>query len=339
MTRPAAAVVLGLAPRTLAGWDLRWTQDRLPPTSRGRPAKRAPLVVRNEALAEIAEHGPHLGVPSLCRTFPDLGRREAEDLVARSKRLTARLGRLALHVLTWYQPGRVWAADFSKPPRPIDGTFAALFAVRDLASHCQLGWWPAPDESAKTAVAFFTELFCRYGPPLVLKCDNGSAFIAEALRDLLERWAIENLLSPARMPEYNGSCEAGNGSMETRTRARAARRGWSEWSADDCETARALANATARPWGFHRPTPDQAWAARTPITPDERAQFRARVARYALETRIDRGLALDLHLDRPTQASLDRCAIRRALVALGLLSIRRGRFPLPIHSRFSANIS
>ena len=172
----------------------------------------------------------------------------------------------------------------------------------------------------------------------MLKSDNGSAFIAEALQDLLAAKSIENLRSPSWTPEYNGSCEAGNGAMAARTRCLAARRGTGEWSADDCETARSLANAFVRPRGLHGLTPDEAWAARSPITPDERARFRMLVAQCERETRLDRGLPLDLHLTGSDQAAITRAAIRRALVALGLLSIRRGPIPLPVSSPLPARI-
>jgi len=42
---------------------------------------------------------------------------------------------------------------------------------------------------------------------LVLKCDNGSPLVAEAVRSLLERWGVVLLRSPAYCPAFNGSCE------------------------------------------------------------------------------------------------------------------------------------
>jgi len=85
-----------------------------------------------------------------------------------------------LHILHWRRPGTVWAIDFAEPPLSIEGSFDYLLAVRDLASGMQLLWLPVTDETARTAMAGLEALFRQHGPPLVLKSDNGSAFIAGA---------------------------------------------------------------------------------------------------------------------------------------------------------------
>src|SRR5271163_2251456 len=54
----------------------------------------------------------------------------------------------------------------------------------------QLHWLPAMDESAATAVAALGTLFRQHGAPLVLKSDNGSAFIAKETQRLLAKWHI-----------------------------------------------------------------------------------------------------------------------------------------------------
>jgi hypothetical protein len=70
-----------------------------------------------------------------------------------------------------------------------------------------------------------------HGVPLVLKSDNGSAFIAELFRGGLASCQVDILFSPGRMPSYNGSIEAGIGSLTSRTGQHAARRGWpGEWT-------------------------------------------------------------------------------------------------------------
>ena len=50
--------------------------------------------------------------------------------------------------------------------------------IRDLASHCQLAWRPVRGETADDVLPVLQELFALHGPPLVLKNDNGSAFLA-----------------------------------------------------------------------------------------------------------------------------------------------------------------
>ena len=69
-----------------------------------------------------------------------------------------------------------------------------------------------PDESADFVVGTLLILFLRFGPPLVLKADNGSAFDNDQVRGLLAAWGVTLLLSPVRRPQYNGSIEAANGS-------------------------------------------------------------------------------------------------------------------------------
>jgi hypothetical protein len=156
---------------------------------------------------------------------------------------------------------------------PIDGIFGHVLLVRDLSSDRQLLALPTRAESAFTAVQAFRELFRVYGAPLVLKADNGSAFIAQPFLDLLASFTVASLFSPPGTPEYNGSVEAGNGSLKTHARWEAWHRGRTIWTSDDLEAACLSANSFARPWGPAGPSPDQRWASRPPITPAERTRF------------------------------------------------------------------
>jgi hypothetical protein len=128
------------------------------------------------------------------------------------------------------------------------------------------------------------------------------------------------LFSPPRTPRYNGSCEAGIGSMKARTHHHSTGRGFpGEWTCDDAEAARRGANETARPWGVHGPTPAEAWAGRRRVEAAERAAFGEAVRRRALEARGAQGHPPDGRLDRTAEAAVNRVAIRDALVAGGLL--------------------
>jgi transposase InsO family protein len=231
-----------------------------------------------------------------------------------------------MHRLHWRRPGTVWAADFSEPRQPIDGVYPRLLAVRDLASGYQLLWLPVADESEETAVHGLQSLFQQYGAPLVLKSDNGSAFIGDSFAVLLRSFQVLQLFSPPRLPSYNGSCEAGIGSMKTRTHHQAARRGCpGEWTCDDAEAARLQANETARPWGHTAPTPEEAWTARQSIQPEERAAFVAEVFELEKEVRGEQGHPGEGLLDRTAQAAVDRIAIRRALVTASCLDFTSAR--------------
>lgn len=250
-----------------------------------------------------------------------MARREVGDLLHRYRRVWRQRHRRLLHILNWRRAGTVWAIDFAEAPLPIDGRLAYLLAVRDLASGTQLLWLPVADQTARTAGAGLEALFREHGAPLVLKSDNGSAFIAEDLAALLARWQVWHLRSPREWPEYNGACEAGIGSMKTRTHHEAARRGVPGlWSSDDTEAARLQANETALPWGEAGPTPDRVWRQRREIRTRQRTAFAAAVGRLeheALRAAEQAGAATG-------RQALRRAAIGQALVVQGLLEYRRG---------------
>ena len=52
----------------------------------------------------------------------------------------------------------------------------------------------------------------------------------------------------------------------------------------------AASAATARPWGYHGPTPDHAWARRRRLTAAERSRFAAVVRQMEWEERLSRGI-------------------------------------------------
>ena len=323
-----AACRLGLAPRTLRRWVAAWQRERLRTRDRGRPARRSDRRLRARALALIGLLGPRVGVPTLQALCPGMARREVADLLRRYRRAWKRRRRLLLRVLHWTRPGAVWAIDFAEPPLPVEGQFARLLAVRDLASGAQLLWLPVADESAQTACAALKMLFGQHGAPLVLKSDNGSAFIAVEFEALLTTWQVGQLFSPPRTPSYNGSCEAGIGSMKARTHHQAALAGRAgEWACDDVEAARLQANQTARPRGLRGLTPEEAWQGRRLISSEERAAFMETVGRLEREAREEQGFPLEVALDRTSQAAVNRVALRRALVAHGLLTITSGDMP------------
>jgi hypothetical protein len=180
------------------------------------------------------------------------------------------------------------------------------------------------DESAPTAVAALETLFREHGAPLVLKSDNGSAFIAKETQRLLDNWRIWHLRSPPEWPEYNGAFEAGIGSMKTRTHHESSRGGHSgEWTCDDVEAARLQANQTGRPMGLHGPTPQEAWDRRIRVTLRQRRSFAAAVRELEAKARREQGLPVGSLLNSAAQAAVWRIAIPRALAGCGFLEFRR----------------
>lgn len=320
---------LGIAPRTLCEWKRR--QEGLASAPwRGRPVTESSWVQRRAVLDVLDHTGPRLGLPSLRSLFPTLARRELIELQVAYRRNYRDTHRLSQERLRWSGPGRVWAVDHSEAPVTIDGIYPAILAVRDLASGCQLAWLPVPDMGAESTALVLATLFAEHGAPLVIKSDNGSAFRSEPLQHLLGQEGIVWLPSPVRTPRYNGSCEAGIGSMKVRTLFLAARGScFGTWGSDDLETARRQANALTRPEGHLGPTPDDLWRERTPIFEPERTEFRAAMRRH-YDTIAMRNESAELTTDATTNHYILRQAVRRALVELGLLSITRRSITLPI---------
>lgn len=334
----AVADGLACSTRSLRRWRDRWRRDRLQERPRGRPVAAIPRSVAHQVIAFLQLAGPELGVPTLQSYFWDVPRAALEDLKRRHAR---HLRRYSLsYVLTWTRPGAVWAADFSTPPAPIDGIYTRLFNVRDLASGQQIASLPVCDETAATAKAVLDVLLRWDGVPLVLKVDNGSAFREHELRDWARDNGIHLLHSPPRTPEYNGAVEAGTGAIKTRAFHHACRhdRPW-EWTCDDVEAARLQANETARPRGQRGPTPDQSWAAREPLRPDERQGFQRLYERLLEAERRDRGIPDGCALQHSQQAILDRLALARALVEAGFLLVRRRRVSPPNRRRRADRIT
>jgi len=335
-----AAQQLGLARGTLAFWAHRWHEDYLQARPLGRPCHRSQPQLRNQAVDFMRCAGPRVSAAAVQATFPELARREAENLRDRFRRLWKLDNARLIHVLHWHHPGAVWAMDHAEPPRAIDGRWPCLLAVRDLASGCQVAWLPVLDETAETTISALQWLFLEHGPPLVLKSDNGSGFIADAIRRFLNRWDVRPLFSPPYTPQYNGSVEAGNGALKTRTHDEAARQGRTgHWTADDAEAARCMANEMTYPQGPLGPTRQECLRTSPRISLETRAAFGRTVERGQILERLQQGYPLDTDLGHAAQAQIDRVAISCALVEHGYLSFTRRSITPSIKSQNSLRIS
>jgi transposase InsO family protein len=340
LTHHDVAKHLGVPRSTLAHWERRWRKDHLAEKPRGRACHRGDVAARNAAIHLMTFAGPRTGLPTLRAACPMLARGELQNLQRRFRRLWRRNHHRLLHVLHWHRPGAVWAMDHTEPPCTIDNRWPHILAVRDLASRMQLGWMPVASEGAQETCLALESLFRQHGPPLVLKSDNGSAFIDDDTHQLLDRWDVFPLFSPPRTPQYNGSCEAGNGAMKTRTQHQAILAAEPEqWTAAALQTAQEIANYLHRPWGHRGPTSAAVWRQREPITAPERAAFRHAVHNHREQARAELGYNPNQTLDRKDQARLDRVAIRRACVERGLLSFTRRSITPPIQSHKVSKIS
>jgi putative transposase len=325
---------LGVCPAVLGRWDRRWREDQMALRPRGR---RTPELDRDTLwgiLSVFNLMGPHASVAALQDLFPDVPRGALERTLQRARNIFRRRGHWVIHALRWTRAGTVWAMDFTKPPVPVDGIYNRVLLVRDLASGMQLLALPCRGERSEVVLPALRWLFARFGPPLVLKSDNGPAFISGEVQALLRKFGVLLLPSPPWTPAYNGSVEAGIGSLEVRAfyeSARHDRPGF--WTSDDLAMATRQANATSRPRGASGPTPVEAWAGRETISVVEREMLRTAYDRHHEDERISRGLPARESCPRWQQASLDRAAIGRALIGQGFLLVRRRRITPPITAR------
>lgn len=327
-TQRETADLLHVTARTLRHWRHHLPIGASTVRLAGRPARRSSLAERSAVLDYLDQYGPGLGLAPLRHAFPQFTRAELEDLLLRYRRVWRARHRQPLHVLEWTTPGAVWAIDYAEAPNPIDGIGAHRLAVRDLASGRQLLWQPLPEATAWSTATALAPLFTLHGPPLVLKQDNGSPFAAGLVQTLLQDCGITPLFSPPYTPRYNGSIEAGIGALKVRSEAHAARHGRAgAWTLDDVVAARLEANVYAQPRGPHGPSPNQSWALRSSIAPQQRLSFRHAVEDHRCTVRDELGLPPNGPWSDAAARNVDRAAIRHALVEHGYLNIARRTIP------------
>jgi len=317
------AAALDIAADTLRAWQAQWDAGRLRLRPRGAPVLTATPAQRAELTHFLALHGAGVGVSVLQDHFPGLPRRELACFLfgERARGLAEAQARHYAAVI-WQRPGAVWAIDHTEPPTAIDGAFPWVLTVRDLASGATLAAQPVAHADADSTIACLRDLIARHGAPLVIKADNGPAFIAAAFRNDLANRGIALLFSPPYCPQYNGACEAGNGTIKTLTHLIAARHDRPDvWTLDDLEAARCWANrrCTARTQTL---TPEQRFAQRVAMSEQERAHFHVAVAAAEQRRRAELDIASPTSQRSITADALRRHAIADALSGLGFFTIR-----------------
>jgi hypothetical protein len=275
--------------------------------------------------------------------FPTAPRRAVEASVRNYRSENQKNNQVKMTCTYWFCPNAVWSMDFViRKWQPVDGRFPYVIAVRDLSSRRELAFEGILDKTAKCAMEVLNDLFLRFGPPLVLKAYNDGPFIADEMRDFLEKkWGVCLLLSYSYYPQYNGAIEGSNGSMKKWTNIEAAREGhpgW--WNSGNLESARYMVNCTMRPFGMGGPTPDAAYRRGKALTPEIRTKFFNTVQAMRELVRKEQDFLLPyavlLVKDR---ASIDRVAIPCSLKAYGFLKERERVFCPPIFSQKTPFIS
>jgi transposase InsO family protein len=228
--------------------------------------------------------------------------------------------------LIWHLVGAVWAIDFTEPTDYIDGTDRWILSIRDLASRHQILWMSFIQATAAAVVEILLALFQQHGPPLVLKSDNGSQFIAEVTTQLLSSREVTPLFSPPRRPSYNGGIERPHPILKQYMAAAAAAAGrCGAPTSEDLAKARNNANRFTRPHGPQGPTAQELWQTRPPISTDQRQAFLAKVQDQRQQARASRGYEPAALLSHYQHAAVDRQAVRDVLIEQRLLEIRPKR--------------
>jgi transposase InsO family protein len=330
-SRGRCAAALHLDPATLAIWMRRWDDlsDRLAPTPLGAKPLTCSPIQRRDVFDFLALHGTAVGVAVLQDHFPSMSRRDLGCLLHLSRTEVDAVAAGGFYrCVTWHGPGRVWALDHTEPPMPIDGDCRFVLTVRDLASGCTLATQAVASPDAASTIHVLRALIAQHGPPLVLKADNGGAFIAADTRAFLDTHGVTLLLSPAYTPSYNGASEAGNGVIKHLTHQLACRHDRPEhWTLNDLEAARLLAN---RRITGHQQThsPEQRLADRTPISREERARFQASVTGAQQRRAADSEIATNHGMRKIAVDALRRQAIADALSGTGVITIQSRRLRL-----------
>jgi transposase InsO family protein len=325
-----AAARIGIHPRTLSRWEEQSESRRETWRPMGRQLKRSPREVRNRVVYAAEFFGPGVSLRTVRAFLDDLPRSEVEEILLRYRRVYSIRHPVLVHELTWKRPGAVWAMDHAVPPEPVDGVCPAAFALRDLSSGFQLQWRAVEGMEVGPVITCLKESFETLGAPLVLKSDNGSAFISGAMEDFLRSWGVRQLLSPPRRPQYNGAVEASNRWLKAGTEREAFQVGrLGSWTSEDMDKAKDSANnARRRRGGVAR----NVWLARDRVTPESRSAFAATVGAEEIAALQERGLERAQELTTRQRRAVHRDSIRRALVAHGILCFKRRSIPLPIKS-------
>ena len=178
---------LGLARSSVLRWAGRLRQGlpaiRMPAPPKARPENPAAL---DAAIAQLP-HRVHrtFGTSGLWRKWQaTISRRDFNDRVRTERRRRLREQRDSLYRIAWKQAGAVWAMD----PAEYGGILWNL--VVDLASRFRFELTVALHLPAPRIVNHLQRLFDRYGPPLVLKRDNGSNLVAPVVDELLDAYGV-----------------------------------------------------------------------------------------------------------------------------------------------------
>lgn len=252
---------------------------------------------------------PRIGLPRLRAAIPGLPKNSAAAFLKRLKRVRGRRRRRYWRVLHWLAQGAVWAIDGTWFDRPVDGQSRRALVVVELHTRRTLCVQAVPGERAAAVIGCLRQLIARHGAPLVLKADNGSAFVAKCVARFCRVHGITLLHSPARRPRWNGSCEVSGRWAKRRAEAAARARGSLALTQADLDTAVTFTGTMPR------------------VDEQLRERFLRVVAEQLVAVATEQGLAGDDRRRDHDRRSLGRVAAQRALQLCHILTIRGREYP------------
>ena len=157
-----------------------------------------------------------IGTTQLYRCYQQsVSRRELGRMVEQVRHDLVMDHRRRLRRIEWVGIGVVWAMDVTEcDQRSAEGLKIYLHNMQDLGSRYKFppmaGGCPVGEEIA----GYLSDKFSRFGPPLLLKRDNGGNMNHVALNEVLSDFFVMPLNSPDYYAPYNGAIEESQREMK-----------------------------------------------------------------------------------------------------------------------------
>lgn len=210
----------GLPLTTFHRWSERMEQG-LPAIGKPGPKPLVPLELeRLLAQLQRLDHGTKRsrGSGALREQYrQQISRRDFRTLVRQARRNLRRQRRQEQCRIRWNLPGVVWSLDDTELVVQRNGGRCKLQLqhAQDLGSRYKFTPLVRKHLPGEVIAARLETLFLRYGPPLVLKRDNGGNLNHRAVDEVLARYLVIPLCSPPYYPPYNGGMEKAQCELKT----------------------------------------------------------------------------------------------------------------------------
>jgi transposase InsO family protein len=173
------------------------------------------LQKRNKALERQHAFG-HFGAEAMEKAihadgmhWPNL-RQDAINMVKKCNQcMQYNIGRKGYHPLasiTSEAPGDHWAIDLAGEFEQTHRGNVYILVMVDICTKYVLAR-PIPDKQSSTIAQALVEVFCTFGFPKILQSDNGSEFVNELIRFMMDSIKIDHRLISAYHPRANGAAE------------------------------------------------------------------------------------------------------------------------------------